>query len=414
MNAKTDVETKPATTGKDGGSGGQGGALEQVLRGLRTNVRQYGMLIALALLLVIFQIWTGGDILLPNNVSNIIQQNGYILILAIGMMIVIINGHIDLSVGSVAGFTGAVASVLMVQHGMPWQLAFILTLLLGAAVGAWHGFWISYVGIPSFIVTLAGMLLFRGLTRLTLDGQSESSFPEGFRDLGTGFLPEVGPTTNYHNLTVLLGLAVCAFTVISELRKRRQQQAYDLDVMPFSLFVLKCAAIIAAVMAFTLTLASWHGAPIVLLILGGLLVLMGFLMRNSVIGRHVYALGGNRAAAQLSGVNSQRVTFLVFVNMGLLSALAGCVFTARLGVAAPGAGELFELEAIAAAFIGGASMSGGVGTVLGAVIGGLVLGVLDNGMSLVGVDENWQQVIKGLVLLAAVAFDIWNKRRATT
>ncbi|TNM33676.1 sugar ABC transporter permease [Streptomyces sedi] len=375
-------------------------------------MRQYGMVIALVLLLGLFQVWSGGDMLLPRNVTNILLQNGYILILAIGMMIVIINGHIDLSVGSLAAFTGAAAAVMMVDHDMPWQLALFLSLLIGAVVGAWQGFWIAYVGIPSFIVTLAGMLLFRGATQILLDGQSISPFPEGFQDISQGFLPEVGPDTNYHNLTVLMGVLVCAVALFQEWRQRKQALAYELHVLPFRMFLLKCAAIVAAVLAFTLTLASYRGVPVVLLILGGLLVVMGYVMRNAVIGRHIYALGGNRAAAQLSGVKDKRVTMLVFVNMGVLAALAGCVFAARLNAGTPGAGNLFELEAIAAAFIGGASMSGGVGTVLGAVIGGLVLGVLNNGMSLVGISQDVQQVIKGLVLLAAVGFDVWNKRRA--
>ncbi|GAB2902735.1 multiple monosaccharide ABC transporter permease [Streptomyces mayteni] len=395
--------------------GGGGGGMRQlptlVLTALRTNMRQYGMLIALAVLLLVFQIWTDGDVLLPRNVSNIINQNGYILILAIGMMIVIINGHIDLSVGSIAGFSGAAAAVLILEHDLPWQLAVLVALLIGAAIGAWQGFWIAYVGLPSFIVTLAGMLLFRGATRILLEGRTWSGLPQGFQDINQGFLPEVGPETNYHNLTLLLGVAVSVAVVAQEWRRRSQQRQYELTVLPFNLFVLRCVALVAAVMAFTFTLASYRGTPVVLLILGGLLVLLGFVMRNSVFGRHVYALGGNRAAAELSGVKHRRVTMAVFINMGLLSALAGIVFTARTGTATTGAGNLFELEAIAAAFIGGASMSGGVGTVLGAVIGGLVLGVLDNGMQLVGVGEDWQQVIKGLVLLVAVAFDVWNKRR---
>ena len=399
------------TPGGDGANGGIRQLPSLMRNALRNNMRQYGMLIALAVLLLVFQIWTGGDVLLPRNVSNIINQNGYILILAIGMMIVIINGHIDLSVGSIAGFSGAAAAVLILEYDLPWQVAVLLSLLIGAVIGAWQGFWIAYVGLPSFIVTLAGMLLFRGATRILLEGRTWSGLPQGFQDINQGFLPEVGPETNYHNLTVLLGLAVCAAVVAQEWRRRSQQRQYELTVLPFSLFVLRCAALVAAVLAFTLTLASYRGAPVVLLILGGLLVLLGFVMRNSVFGRHVYALGGNRAAAELSGVKYRRVTMAVFINMGVLSALAGIVFTARTGTATTGAGNLFELEAIAASFIGGASMSGGVGTVLGAVIGGLVLGVLDNGMQLVGVGEDWQQVIKGLVLLVAVAFDIWNKRR---
>ncbi|MEU5641748.1 multiple monosaccharide ABC transporter permease [Streptomyces milbemycinicus] len=382
-----------------------------LVRSMRANVRQYGMLVALALIIVIFQIWSDDILLRPLNVTNLVQQNGYILILAIGMMIVIIAGHIDLSVGSLVAFVGAFAGVLMVNHDVPWPLAVILCLLVGAAAGAWQGFWIAYVGIPSFIVTLAGMLVFRGGTQILLDGQSLSPFPEGFRKISIGFIPEMGPYTQYHNPTMVIGLAVCAVAVWQEWRGRQQRAAYELDVMPIGLFYVKCVAIVAAVMAFAMTLSSWHGAPVGLLILAGLMVIFAFVMRNTVVGRHVYALGGNQPAAKLSGVRDKRVTFMVFVNMGLLAALAGLVFTARLGSATPSAGLNFELEAIAAAFIGGASASGGVGTVLGAIIGGLVLGVLNNGMSLVGIGTEYQQVIKGLVLLAAVGFDIWNKRR---
>ncbi|GHJ28667.1 MULTISPECIES: multiple monosaccharide ABC transporter permease [Streptomyces] len=382
-----------------------------LVQGLRSNMRQYGMLVALALIIVIFQIWSDNILLRPLNVTNLVQQNGYILILAIGMMIVIIAGHIDLSVGSLVAFIGAAAGVMMIKHDVPWGLAVVLCLLLGAVAGAWQGFWIAYIGIPSFIVTLAGMLAFRGGTQILLDGQSLSPFPDGFEKMSTGFIPEMGPYTQYHNPTMVIGLVVCAAAVWQEWRGRQQRAAYELDVVPLGLFFVKCAAIVAAVMAFTMTLSSWHGAPYGLLILAVLFVLFSFVMRNTVIGRHVYALGGNQPAAKLSGVRDKRVTFMVFVNMGVLAALAGLVFAARLGSATPSAGLNFELEAIAAAFIGGASASGGVGTVLGAIIGGLVLGVLNNGMSLVGIGTDYQQVIKGLVLLAAVGFDVWNKRK---
>ncbi|MET8689963.1 multiple monosaccharide ABC transporter permease [Streptomyces sp. NPDC004732] len=384
---------------------------ELLLQSVRANMRQYGMLIALAFIVVLFQIWSDGVLLLPSNVSNLIQQNGYILILAIGMMIVIIAGHIDLSVGSLVAFVGAMSAVMMVKHDMPWVLALVLSLLIGAVAGAWQGFFIAYVGIPSFIVTLAGMLLFRGLTQIVLEGQSLSPFPDGFQNIAKGFIPEMGPYTQYHNPTLVIGLVTVAFLVFREWRSRKQQLAYDLDVTPTSLWVAKLVAITAAVVAFTLTLASFRGVPVVLLIMCGLLIGLGYVMRNAVIGRHVYALGGNKAAAKLSGVKDKRVTFLIFVNMGVLAALAGCVYAARLNAGTPQAGLNFELEAIAASFIGGASMSGGVGTVMGAVIGGLVLGVLNQGMSLVNIGTDYQQVIKGLVLLAAVGFDVWNKRK---
>ncbi|MEU4658255.1 multiple monosaccharide ABC transporter permease [Streptomyces sp. NPDC023723] len=409
----TDVTAKspaPAPAGKGGPAGGDG-LLQLMLDGMRRNMRQYGMLFALGLIVVLFAVWTGGDLLLPRNVSNLVLQNSYILILAIGMMLVIIAGHIDLSVGSLTAFIGSMAAVFMVKHDLPWPLALVLCLLMGAIAGAVQGFFIAYGGIPSFIVTLAGMLIFRGLTEIFLEGQTLGPFPEGLQKVANGFMPEVGPDTNYHNLTLLLGIALIAFVIFQELRDRKRQQEFDLDVLPAKLFGLKLVALAAAVLVVTMLLASYKGAPIVLLILGVLLVGFGYVMRNAIIGRHIYAIGGNLPAAKLSGVRDKKVTFLVFVNMGMLAALAGLVFAARFNAASPKAGLNFELEAIAASFIGGASMSGGVGTVLGAIIGGLVLGVLNNGMNLVGIGTDWQQVIKGLVLLAAVGFDVWNKRK---
>ncbi|MFH8729990.1 multiple monosaccharide ABC transporter permease [Streptomyces sp. NPDC017964] len=398
----------PKESGDNGHATGLG---RLIIDGMRRNMRQYGMLFALGLIVILFEVWTGGDLLLPRNVSNLVLQNSYILILAIGMMIVIIAGHIDLSVGSITAFTGALAAVLMVTHHWSWPVAAIAVLAVGAVAGAMQGFFIAYLGIPSFIVTLAGMLLFRGLTEIFLKGQTLGPFPEGLQKVANGFLPEVGPDTNYHNLTLLLGLGLIALVVWQEVRDRKRQQEYALDVLPAKLFALKLTALVAAVLVFTLLLASYKGAPVVLIVLAVLLVAFGYVMRNAVIGRHVYAIGGNLPAAKLSGVRDKKVTFAVFLNMGMLAALAGLVFAARFNAASPKAGVNFELEAIAASFIGGASMSGGVGTVLGAIIGGTVLGVLNNGMNLVGVGTDWQQVIKGLVLLAAVGFDVWNKRK---
>ncbi|MBQ1100016.1 sugar ABC transporter permease [Streptomyces sp. b94] len=409
----TDVTAKtpaPAPPGKDGTASG-GGLLHLILDGMRRNMRQYGMLMALGLIVALFAVWSDGDLLLPRNVSNLVLQNSYILILAIGMMLVIIAGHIDLSVGSLTAFIGSMAAVLMVRNDLPWPVAVILCLAIGALAGAAQGFFIAYLGIPSFIVTLAGMLLFRGLTEIFLKGQTLGPFPKDLQKIANGFLPEVGPNTNYHNLTLLLGFVLIAFVVYQEVRDRKRQLEFALEVPPVKLFVLKLVALVSAVLVVTLLLASYKGAPVVLLILGVLVVGFGYVMRNAIIGRHIYAIGGNLPAAKLSGVKDKKVTFLVFLNMGMLAALAGLVFAARFNAASPKAGLNFELEAIAASFIGGASMSGGVGTVLGAIIGGLVLGVLNNGMNLVGIGTDWQQVIKGAVLLAAVGFDVWNKRR---
>ncbi|MFF1406310.1 multiple monosaccharide ABC transporter permease [Streptomyces sp. NPDC058294] len=410
----TDVTAKTPAPAPPGKSGGQatGGLLHLILDGLRNNMRQYGMLIALGLIVILFSVWTGGDLLLPRNVSNLVLQNSHILILAIGMMLVIIAGHIDLSVGSLTAFTGAFAAVLTVEHGVAWPVALVLCLLVGAVAGAVQGFMIAYFGIPSFIVTLAGMLIFRGLTEIFLQGQTLGPFPDGLQKMGNGFLPETGPDTNYHNLTLLLGIALIVFTVLREIRDRRRQQEFSLDVLPGNIFLLKLVAITAAILVVTMLLASYKGAPTVLIILGVLVVGYGYVMRNAVFGRHIYAIGGNLPAAKLSGVKDKKVTFYVFLNMGVLAALAGLVVASRLNAASPKAGLNFELEAIASSFIGGASMSGGVGTVLGAIIGGLVLGVLNNGMNLLSVGTDWQQVIKGLALLVAVGFDVWNKRKS--
>lgn len=253
--------------------------------GLRRNMRQYGMLIALGLIVALFAVWTDGDLLLPRNVSNLVLQNSYILILAIGMMLVIIAGHIDLSVGSLTAFVGAFAAVLTVQHDVAWPIALVLTLVVGAVAGSVQGYLIAYLGIPSFIVTLAGMLLFRGLTEILLEGQTLGPFPDGLQKLGNGFLPEVGPDTNYHNLTLLLGFALLAFVIYQEVRDRKRQQEFALDVLPRNAFLLKLVAIAAAILAVTMLLASYQGAPIILIVLGALVVGYGYVMRNAVFGR---------------------------------------------------------------------------------------------------------------------------------
>lgn len=378
---------------------------------VRGNIRQYGMIIALAAIVLLFQVTTDGVLLKPLNVSNLVVQNAQILILAIGMVIVIVARHIDLSVGSVAAFVGAAGAIMMTKYDVPWFLAVLICLALGALIGAWHGFWVAYVGIPAFIVTLASMLLFRGLTLVLLEGRTVGGLPNGFKKIGNGFLPEMGPDTDLHNLTMLLGIVVVAVMVLLDLRRRAASKRYNFEVLPFALFALKQVVLGAVIIQFTYLLADARGLPIVGLILFALIAIYTFIMSRTVFGRHVYAIGGNVDAATMSGVNTKRVDFLVMTNMGMLAGLAGLVTTARLTAANPGAGVNFELDAIAAAFIGGAAVTGGVGTVIGAIIGGVVMGVLNNGMSLNSVSIDWQQAIKGMVLLAAVAFDVWNKKR---
>ncbi|KRC65846.1 sugar ABC transporter permease [Aeromicrobium sp. Root236] len=380
---------------------------------LRGNVRQYGMVIALVAIVLFFQIKTDGVLLKPLNVTNLLTQNAAILILAIGMVMVIIARHIDLSVGSVAAFVGAVAATMMTKWDIPWLIAVILCLGIGAAIGAWHGFWVAYVGIPAFIVTLSSMLLFRGLTLVVLDGATIGNLPQGFESMGNGFLPEVGPDTGLANLTLVIAALLAVFLVFLEFRKRSSAIRYNFEVLPLPVFYAKLIVIVAVLFGFSYVLAQYRGLPVVGLILFVLIGIYSFIMERTIIGRHVYAIGGNVDAATMSGVRTRRIDFLVMTNMGLLAALAGMVTAARLTAANPKAGTNFELDAIAAAFIGGAAVTGGVGTVVGAIIGGFVMGVLNNGMSLMGTSIDWQQAVKGLVLLAAVAFDVWNKKRTS-
>lgn len=376
------------------------------------NVRQYGILVALVVIVLLFQALTAGRLLMPGNVNNLIQQNAYVLILAIGMVMVIIAGHIDLSVGSVVAMVGAVAAIAMQEWGLPWWVAVLLSIACGAVIGAWQGFWIAYVGIPAFIVTLAGMLLFRGLTLVFLTGGTISGLPRPFIAIGSGWLPGVfGGILNHDALTLMLGLLACAFLFAERYRARRNLRRLALPAEPSGLYWGKYTGAVVAIMALCWVLAGYNGTPIILVILGVLILAYSFVLNRTVFGRHIYAIGGNRFAAEMSGVNLRRVDFLIFVNMGVLAAVAGVVSTARAGGAVASAGQNYELDAIAAAFIGGAAVQGGVGTVVGAVIGGLVMGVLNMGLSILAVDAAWQMAIKGLVLLLAVAFDIWNKRR---
>lgn len=376
------------------------------------NVRQSGIYIAFVLIVALFTGLTNGLLLDPRNITNLVLQYSYILILAIGMVIVIIGGHIDLSVGSVVAFTGAVSAVLVIQGGQPWWVGVLAALVTGFLVGAWQGFWVAYVGIPAFIVTLAGMLLFRGLTLLTLSNISLSPFGTPYTTIASGFQNGLLGGYGYDVFTLLVfALAVVGFAV-SQWRSRRARLAYQQVVEAFPLFVLKIVAVAGVVMWFAWQLAHSRGLPNVLILLAALIIVYSLIARRTVFGRHVYAIGGNLSAAQLSGVKVKRTNFWIMTNMGLLAGVAGVVFSSRSNGAQPGAGNMFELDAIAACFIGGAAVTGGVGKVTGAMVGGLIMAVMSNGMQLMGIDQSIQQVVKGLVLLLAVAFDVYNKRRA--
>ncbi|WP_219417678.1 multiple monosaccharide ABC transporter permease [Pseudonocardia nigra] len=379
---------------------------------LTRNLRQSGIYVAFVAIVALFAILTDGVLLSPINITNIVLQYSYILVLAIGMVIVIIAGHIDLSVGSVVALTGAVSAVVVIQQGMPWWVGILAALGVGLAVGAWHGFWVAYVGIPAFIVTLAGMLLFRGLTLRVLDNISLSPFPAEYQEVANGFLNGLIGGQGYDAFTLLIGAIAVAGYAVSGFRTRVARITYQQPVESFPLFVARVVLVGAVVMYFAWQLAHARGLPVVLIILAVLVLAYGVVTRRTVFGRQVYAIGGNLSAAMLSGVKVRTVNFWIFVNMGLLSAVAGIIYSSRINGSQPGAGNMFELDAIAAAFIGGAAVTGGVGTVVGAMVGGLIMAVMSNGMQLMGIDQSIQSVVKGLVLLLAVAFDVYNKRRA--
>ncbi|ACU73578.1 inner-membrane translocator [Catenulispora acidiphila DSM 44928] len=389
-------------------------------RRFEINLRASGIYLAFAAIVVLFDILTHGLLLTPENVSNLIVQNSYILVLAIGMILVIIAGHIDLSAGSVVAVTGAIAAVLMVNHHMAWPLALLITLIAGAAIGAWQGYWVAYFGLPAFIVTLAGMLVFRALTMTVLGNQGIGPFPDQVRTLSTGFLGNVLGNVGLGSLggadlfTLVIGVLAVLAGVASQWRARTAKLRYGQQVESVALFAGKMALMAFVVLGVVVQLARYKNLPWVLVLLTILVLGYSLVASRTVFGRHVYAIGGNAQAAVLSGVKVKKVTFWIFVNMGVLAAIAGVVFAGRLNQAGPTAGTNFELDAIAAAFIGGAAVTGGVGKVVGAITGGLIMGVINNGMSLLGAPSERVMLVKGLILLAAVAFDVWAKRRAGT
>ena len=374
----------------------------------RASFRDYGLIMALLLIMVFFEFVTDGTLMRPLNLTNLILQNSYIVVMALGMLLVIVAGHIDLSVGSTVGFVGGVAAVLMVNFHVDFVTASIICLAVGGLIGAAEGYWVAYFKIPSFIVTLAGMLVFRGLSLALLQGQSVGPFPVMFQHLSSGFIPSfLGPYTS-----VVIGVVVSLILAGTSLRRRMNQQKHAVVVESIVAFVVRNAIISGVLIAFAYLMGSYRGLPNVLIIMFALIMLYRFVTNQTTIGRRIYALGGNAKAAKLSGIKTERLTVLTFVNMGVLAGLAGLIFAARLNTATPKAGLSFELDVIAACFIGGASASGGVGKVTGAVVGAFIMGVMNNGMSILGIGIDYQQVIKGLVLLGAVCLDVYNKNKA--
>lgn len=387
--------------------------LKQAFGGRGGGGHQIGILIVLVAIVIFFNIWTGGLTLSPNNLIAVVSQYSYILILAVGMVLVIIGTHIDLSVGSVAAFTGIIVAMLMNNYHIPWWAAIIAGLLVGALIGAWQGFWVAYVGVPAFIVTLAGMLIFRGGNQF-IGSANTIPVPPSFQVIGAGYLPEIGPNTGFNNLTMLLGIAVIVALIILEFRRRRVQQRLGADVAPFWAVLVKLV-IIGGLIGYAAYLFATGRVgtsfPVSGIILLGLALAYSFFTNNTVAGRHVYAVGGNVRAAELSGINSRRTNFFIMMNMSTLAALAGMIFVARSNASGPQDGLNWELDAISAVFIGGAAVAGGVGTVTGSLIGGSIMAFLNNGLQLMGVTSDRVQIIKGLVLLLAVGFDVYNKKQ---
>lgn len=380
-----------------------------------TFFRNNSMSIILVAIVIIFQVLTNGLLLKPLNVTNLFLQNSYILVLAIGMLILIVLNEIDLSVGSIVAVIGALSGVLMTKLELPVFVTVIIALLAGALIGAMHGFWVAYLAVPSFIVTLAGQLLFRGVTMIILKGKTIAPLPKSFQVFSSKFIPEfLPPIMGLSANAVIFGALAVGALLFTQINNRKKKIKYKIPVESDAKFYIKQAVFTLAIVGFSYLLGSYEGIPIILIILLALTLIYQFVMNRTKLGRHIYAIGGNMKAAVLSGIKAKKITFLAFVNMGFLAAVSGLIFASRLNAATPQAGASFELDAIAACYIGGASAQGGVGKVVGAIIGGFVMAVLNNGMSLMGVGIDVQQAIKGIVLLAAVSLDVYNRRKAAT
>ncbi len=378
----------------------------------KQNLRKLSMFIMLGLILLVFAVLTNGVNLTPRNITNIFIQNSYILILAVGMVLVIIIGNIDLSVGSVVAFSGALSAMLY-NTGIGLIPTLLLSLLIGAAIGVFQGFWIAFVGIPAFITTLAGMLFFRGLTYIITNVSPISLRDDGFKKIASGSLNIPGFTIgSMDGLSIVVMVIAVALVVFFTLRQRRKQISNGFSVLPLRYTILKVASLSALIIFVFLRFAAYRGIPTVALVLFIVTAIFVFLTNNTVIGRYIYAVGGNAKSAKLSGINSEQVVFITHIIMGVLCGLSGVVFTAYMNSALPQAGNQFELDAIASCYIGGAAASGGIGTIIGAITGGLVMGVINNGMSLMNIGADWQYVVKASILLLAVFYDIWSRKKS--
>lgn len=380
---------------------------------INIDLKQYGMIIALIAIFFLFYILTGGKNASPTNINNLIMQNGYIVILSIGMLLCVLTGNIDLGVGSIVALCGATSAIFVVDLGMPTHVAFLAAICIGTLSGVVVGFFVSVFSIPPFIVTLATMLMGRGLTYTMLQAQTKGPLPKDYTFLGVGFLPNIHVNIGSFSLDlvpVIIALIITVSLIISTIHKNKEKKKYGFPTVVKWQQIIVMIVILSILWFFLYKLARYNGIPIVLILMSILIAIYHFITTRTVAGRQIYALGGNQKAARLSGINTKLVFFWVYVNMGLLSAIAGIVLSARNASATPKAGDGFEMDAIAACYIGGAATSGGVGTIIGAVIGAFTMGILNNGMSLVGLSTDIQKIVKGLVLLGAVTFDLLSKQ----
>ncbi len=381
---------------------------------VKMDMKQYGMFFALIAIYLVFAFLTKGANLTPMNINNLIMQNGYVVILAIGMLLCVLTGNIDLGVGSVVAVTGSIAGIIMMDMKMNMWVAIAAALAVGILTGLFAGFFIAYLGIPPFVTTLATMLMGRGLTYTLLQAQTKGPFSESYNFIGAGFLPSVKVPFGDGTLdivSIVVAIAASALLIFSEFKSNATKKKYNFAVNPLWQIILKLAIMLFIIWFFFYKLARYKGLPFVLLIMVILIVVYGFITTQTVAGRQIYALGGNRKAANLSGIDTNKVFFWVYVNMGFLSSIAGIVLAARNGSATPKAGDGFEMDAIASCYIGGAAVAGGAGSIVGAVVGAFIMGILNNGMSLFGWSTDIQKIVKGAVLLGAVTLDVLSKRK---
>ena len=375
---------------------------------LKSNIRDYMMYITLVLIMAFFTFKTRGGFIQARNISNLINQAAYVAVLAIGMTLILILKHIDLSVGYVAGFCGAIAAILMTQYNVNEWLAILIVLCVGLVIGLYQGLLVTRVGVPAFVTTLAGMFMFRGLLNLSLQKTGTIIIPnKGFNALSNGFIPDIpGVDLGFHLLTVIIGVVAVILVIVSQVKSRKNKMKYNFKVTSTPVFIFTLIFISAIIMTIIWVLAKYSGIPWSAVIVGVVLIAYNFMLNKTRLGRYIYGIGGNDQAAELSGVNVKKVTLFAFCSMSVLAALSGVLYTSRLQSATPTAGNAFEMDAIASSYIGGTAVSGGIGKVTNTIIGALVIMSLTNGMNLMGVDVSYQYIVKGIIFIIAVAFDV--------